>query len=194
MITSRVVAAVLSDSRAALWLVGTASAIIGVEGCRATGAAPRGLDPASNDREASPGLRRPGWPCYAGWCRTPCAAIGCSRPETILRWHRRLVAKKWTCPHRTGRPPVDEVTVALAAQLAREHPRWGYQRIQGELLKLGHRVSASSIRRVLKRLRIAPAPIRDTDIGWRRLLRSQASTMLACDFFDVDCAVTLRRI
>jgi putative transposase len=86
------------------------------------------------------------------------------------------------------------VTVALAAQLAREHPRWGYQRIQGELLKLGHRVSASSIRRVLKRLRIAPAPIRDTDIGWRRLLRSQASTMLACDFFDVDCAVTLRRI
>jgi putative transposase len=115
-------------------------------------------------------------------------------PETILRWHRRLVAKKWTCPHRTGRPPIDEVTIALAAQPARENPRWGYQRIQGELLKLGHRVSASSIRRVLKRLRIAPAPIRDTDIGWRRLLRSQASTMLACDFFHVDCAVTLRRI
>ena len=115
-------------------------------------------------------------------------------PDTIMRWHRRLGAKKWTYPHRTSRPPIDEVTVALIAQLARDNPRSGYQRIQGELLKLGHRVSASSIRRVLKRLRIPPAPIRDTDTSWRGFLRTQASTMLACDFFHVDCAVTLRRI
>jgi putative transposase len=99
-------------------------------------------------------------------------------PSTILRWHRRLVAQKWTYPHR----------------LARENHRWGYRRIQGELLKLGHRVGASTIRRVLRRLGIPPAPIRDTDTTWRQFLRTQASTMLACDFFHLDCAVTLKRI
>jgi putative transposase len=113
---------------------------------------------------------------------------------TILRWHRRLIAKKWTYPQRTGRPPTDEATVALIAQLARQNPSWGYQRIQGELLKLGHRVGASTIRRVLTRLRIPPAPTRDTDTSWRQFLRTQASTMVACDFFHVECAVTLRRI
>jgi putative transposase len=113
---------------------------------------------------------------------------------TILRWHRCLVAKKWTSPHRLGRPPVDEVIALLIERMARENPTWGYKRIQGELLKLGHRVGASTVRRVLTRLRIPPAPIRYTDTTWRRFLRTQASTMLACDFFPVDCAVTLKRI
>jgi transposase InsO family protein len=115
-------------------------------------------------------------------------------PGTVLRWHRCLVAKRWMYPNRLGRPPVDETIAVLIERLARENQSWGYQRIQGELLKLGHRVGSSTMRRVLQRLRIPPAPVRCTDTTWRQFLRAQASTMLACDFFHVDCAVILKRI
>ena len=81
---------------------------------------------------------------------------------TVLRWHRRLVRKKQTYPNRTGRPPVSAEITTLIGRLATGNTSWGYQRIQGGLLKLGHRVSASSIRRVLKALRIPPAPRRRT--------------------------------
>ena len=99
-----------------------------------------------------------------------------------------------TYPDRTGRPPVSAEIATLIKQLATENPAWGYQRIQGELLKLGHRVSASTIRRVLKTLKIPPAPKRHTDATWLQFLHTQAPAMLATDFFHVDCAVTLQRL
>jgi putative transposase len=115
------------------------------------------------------------------------------RPETLLRWHRQIVTRHWTYPHRLpGRPPIGEDLVTLIVAMASDNPTWGYQRIRGELLGLGHRVAASTIAQVLKTHGLGPA-LRRMSATWRQLLRQQASSIVACDFFSVD-TVPLRRL
>jgi putative transposase len=115
------------------------------------------------------------------------------KPETLLGWHRRMVRQRWTYPSvPRGRPPVPDQVQQLIVRLARENPRWGYQRIRGELLRLGCQISASSISRVLRARRIDPAP-RRASTTWRSFLRRQAPGILACDFFTVD-TVFLQRL
>jgi hypothetical protein len=115
------------------------------------------------------------------------------RPETLLRWHRRLVATHWTYPHRrSGRPPIGGEVRELVLRLARENTGWGYVRIVGELRKLGIDVSATFVRNVLRNAGVPPAPQRG-QLDWRSFLRQHAATTLACDFLTVD-TVLLRRL
>lgn len=121
------------------------------------------------------------------------ASLVLVRPETVLGWHRALVRRRWTYRQRgPGRPPLDPDVRKLILRLARENPRWGYRRIQGELAGLGLTVSASSIRNLLRRHQLGPAP-RRAGSTWREFLGTQAASMLACDFFTVD-TVFLRRL
>jgi len=113
-------------------------------------------------------------------------------PRTLLRSHRALVRRKWRQQAgQRGRPTVPAEVRALVLRLARENPRWGHRRIGGELAKLGLRVSPTTVRRLLARARLGPAP-RRSGPGWREFLRAQAATIVACDFFTVE-SVLLRR-
>jgi putative transposase len=113
-------------------------------------------------------------------------------PRTLLRWHRALVHGKWRQPPgRRGRPCVPAEVRAVVLRMARENPRWGHRRISGELAKLGLPVSPSTVRRLLARPGLGPAP-RTSGPGWREFLRAQAASIVACDFFTVE-SVLLRR-
>src|SRR5215216_5952631 len=114
-------------------------------------------------------------------------------PATLLRWHREIVRRKWTFDNRPrpGRPPVSDACVELILRLARENPRWGYGKIQGELGKLGHRISRSAIKRILRQHGLPPAPERGAST-WRAFLGQYREYMVACDFFTVDTLLLQR--
>jgi putative transposase len=107
-------------------------------------------------------------------------------PGTLLRWHRELVARRWTYPHRRpGRPATPEAIRELVVRLARENPGWGYRRIQGELVGLGIKLAASTIWTILKQAGIEPSP-RRLEQSWTEFRRAQAASILECDFLTVD--------
>jgi putative transposase len=116
------------------------------------------------------------------------------QPATLLRWHRDLVRRRWTYPHRRGRPGISSEIRTLVLRLARENLTWGYRRIHGELCRLGYkdRIGASTVRAILHRAGVAPAPTRSA-VSWRQFLRAQAKSVLAVDFFTVD-TVLLQRL
>ena len=113
-------------------------------------------------------------------------------PTTLLRWHRLLVARRWTYSGRSGRPPIGDEIRELVLRLARENPRWGYQRIVGELNGLGLAVSATTVKKILRKAGLGPVGSR-CGLSWRAFLRAQAQSMLAVDFFTVE-TIALKRL
>src|SRR6266542_677395 len=114
------------------------------------------------------------------------------QPETLLRWHRGLVRRRWSYPHQRGRPALAAELRGLVLRLARENPTWGYRRIHGELCRLGYKIGASTVWCTLRRAGVNPAPKRSM-VTWRQFLRAQANGVLAVDFFTVD-TVFLKRL
>ncbi len=110
------------------------------------------------------------------------------KPETVIGWHRTLVRRNWPqeSDSQGSRPPIDSEVSELIVLLARDNSRWGYGKIAGELQKLGHEVSVSTVRNVLKAHDILPAPVRFGSIGWRTLMQHYKHQLLACDFFTVE--------
>jgi putative transposase len=106
-------------------------------------------------------------------------------PDTILRWHRQLIARKWTASRRrVGRPGVLSEIRELSVRMARENPTWGYRRIQGALKNLGHGVARSTIASILRTHWMGPAPERP--ISWRTFLAAHRGAIAAADFFTTE--------
>ena len=125
--------------------------------------------------------------------RTRWAEVFPVTPATLLAWHRRLAAGKYTATRRPpGRPPTAPAVKALILRMAHDNPRWGHERIQGELLKLGHRIAKSTVWQILRDAGVDPAP-RRTGPTWRQFLATQAKAVIATDFLHVD-TILLRRI
>jgi putative transposase len=110
-------------------------------------------------------------------------------PGTLLRWHNRMTTAQWRRPKPPGPPPISNELIALILRLARENHRWSVVRIQGELRRLGHRVAASTVRKILRSNQVPPPALRDD--AWRTFIRAHSRTLPATDFFHVDCALNL---
>jgi putative transposase len=108
-------------------------------------------------------------------------------PDTLLAWHRKLIAKKWTYARKgQGRPRVAQEITDLVLRMARENPSWGYDRIQGALTNIGHVVAPNTVKNILKRHGIEPAPEREKRTSWKTFLKAHWDVMAATDFFTVE--------
>jgi transposase InsO family protein len=125
------------------------------------------------------------------------AALGSMlvKPETVLGWHRELVRRKWAAfgrLHGPGRPPLSEDVIALIPRMVKDNPKWGCVRVHGELLKVGHQVSVTAIRNLLRKRRLPGSPTR-SGLSWKTFLKAQASAIVVTDFIEVD-TVFLKRL
>ncbi|MFE5587325.1 integrase core domain-containing protein [Kitasatospora sp. NPDC056531] len=143
---------------------------------------------------------RPGWSdraLLAALARLLLQALRGRRivsPRTLRAWHRRLIKRKWTQPPAPGRPHIPDELRDLIVRLGTENPRWGFRRVHGELRRLGHKVSAATVRHVLRAAGLGPAPRRHTARReWAAFLKTRASGLLATDFFHLD-TITLQRL